>query len=69
MHHDDALREVDKVLAALQRAGDHLSKQNEANAALHLADKVLYSPLTVAVLNAADSAAKLRDHLAEQAAR
>ncbi|MFC4334065.1 hypothetical protein [Salininema proteolyticum] len=59
----DVLRELAKVEAALAAAEEHLTKQNEANAALHLSERVLYSPLTVAVVNARESATKIRTHL------
>lgn len=60
----DALRELAKIEAALAAAETHLTKQNEANAALHMSERVLYSPLTVAVINARESAKKVRDELA-----
>ena len=59
----DALRELSKIEAALAAAEEHLTKQNEANAALHMSDRVLYSPLTVAVVNARESAKRVREHL------
>ena len=59
----DALRELAKVEDALASAEEHLTKQNEANAALHMSGRVLYSPLTVAVVNARESAKKIRTHL------
>jgi nucleoside diphosphate kinase len=63
-HHDiDALRELAKVEATLEAAEAHLTKQNEANAALHMSERVLYSPLTVAVINARESAKKIREAL------
>jgi hypothetical protein len=59
----DVLRELTKVETALAAAGEHLTKQNEANAALHMSGRVLYSPLTVAVVNARESVKKIRTHL------
>jgi hypothetical protein len=59
----DVLRELTKVETALAAAEEHLTKQNEANAALHMSGRVLYSPLTVAVVNARESANKIRTHL------
>lgn len=59
----DVLRELAKVEAALAAAEEHLTKQNEANAALHMSERVLYSPLTVAVVNARESAKRIRTHL------
>jgi len=63
MSNADALRELAKIEAALEAAETHLTKQNEANAALHMSERVLYSPLTVAVINARESAKKVRDAL------
>ncbi len=59
----DVLRELTKVETALEAAEKHLTTQNEANAALHMSDRVLYSPLTVAVVNARESAKRVRAHL------
>lgn len=59
----DILRELSKIETALAAAEEHLTKQNEANAALHMSDRVLYSPLTVAVVNARESAKRVREHL------
>jgi len=59
----DVLRELAKVEGALAAVEQHLTKQNEANAALHMSDRVLYSPLTVAVVNACESAKKIRTYL------
>lgn len=59
----DILRELSKIEAALAAAEEHLTKQNEANAALHMSERVLYSPLTVAVVNARESAKRVREHL------
>jgi len=59
----DALRELAKVEEALASAEQHLSKRDESNAAGHMSERVLYSPLTVAVVNARESAKKIRTHL------
>jgi len=61
MHPEDVLRETEKVLAALLAAEKHLTHFNEMNAALHLSDRVLYSPLTTVVIAAVESARKLVD--------
>lgn len=63
MHPDDVARELEKVGDALSAAAKHLSLQNEANAALHMNDKVLYSPLTTAVINAHKSLLMVLDHI------
>lgn len=59
----DALRELSKIGEALKNAEEHLTKQNEANAALHMSERVLYSPLTVAVINARESVKRVREAL------
>lgn len=51
----DRLRHYDKIAHALHAAEKYLTTMNESNAALHLADKVFYSPLTVAVHDAVES--------------
>lgn len=66
MHADDALRELDKVDLALTKVVDYLTKKNESNAALHLSDTVLPSPLTINAINATQSVARLREHLLAQ---
>lgn len=63
MHRDDAVREAHKIVHALEKASVYLRRFNEANAALHLDDQVLYSPLTAIVTQATASAVKVRDHL------
>lgn len=69
MNAADALREMDKVLNALTHAAEHHAKDSESKAALHMSDRVLYSPLATALITAQESAARLREHLAEQADR
>ncbi len=49
MNNADAKRELDKVRHTLTHVESHLVKANESNAALHMNDKVFYSPLTGAV--------------------
>ncbi|MGH9200625.1 MAG: hypothetical protein ACRD2A_05255 [Vicinamibacterales bacterium] len=46
---EDAARELDKCVTTLERVEDYLLRMNEMNAQLHLAEKVLPSPLTVLV--------------------
>ena len=60
MNHVDALRELDKIGLALERAERYFSLQNQANAELHMSDKVLYSPLTMTVTHALTSVEMLR---------
>ena len=61
MHIDDLNRELDKIDNALAHAETYLAKNNEANASLHLSDRVLYSPLTTAVINARTSVTRIRE--------
>jgi hypothetical protein len=63
MHRDDAIRELAKIELALGAAELHLVRHNETNAALHMSETVLHSPLTIAVINARASVEKLRVHL------
>lgn len=48
----DLRRELDKAREALTAAETHLARHAEMNAALHCADRVLYSPLHAKVINA-----------------
>ena len=59
----DVLRELDKVADTLDAAVLHHTKFNEANAALHMNDKVFYSPLTGALVAARESLDLLRAHV------
>ena len=60
---NDALRELSKIETTLEAAELHLTKRDESNAAGHMSERVLYSPLTVAVVSARESAKKIRTHL------
>ena len=51
----DRLRHYDKIAHALNAAEKYLTLMNESNAALHLSDKVFYSPLATAVHDAIES--------------
>ena len=59
----DLIRELDKIGDTIGQAVAYLSKVNEANAALHLNDKVFYSPLTAALVAAGESVGVLRRNL------
>jgi len=48
----DLLRELSKVRDALAATEIHLARHAEANAALHCAERVMYSPLHAKVTNA-----------------
>lgn len=62
---DDAQRELDKIADTLAWAEQHLSRNNEANAALHCNDRVMYSPLTSRVVEARRSVEMLTAAVAE----
>ena len=55
MEHRDLLRELLKIQEALTWTEKYLTRENEANAALHLNERVFYSPLTTQVHDAAIS--------------
>lgn len=44
----NVIRELEKIFDVLDSVVDYLETQNEANAKLHMYDKVMYSPLTSA---------------------
>ena len=48
MEKPDLIRELEKIFHTLDSVVDYLETQNEANAKLHMSDKVMYSPLTSA---------------------
>jgi hypothetical protein len=48
----DALRELTKLIEALQAAERHFNAEAEMNAALHLSEKVLPNPLAAKVSSA-----------------
>lgn len=62
----DALREMEKIVEALEKAAEHHIKKDESNAALHLNDRVLHAPLTTALVSAHQSAMKVRDALLQE---
>lgn len=62
----DALREMEKVVETLEKAADHHIKRDEMNAALHMNDRVLHAPLTSAIVQAHQSALKVRDALLQE---
>ncbi len=48
MEKADLIRELEKIFHTLDSVVDYLETQNEANAKLHMSDRVMYSPLTSA---------------------
>lgn len=48
LQNQDLIRELDKIHDVLDRVTEYLQAQNEANALLHMSDKVMYAPLTSA---------------------
>lgn len=59
MERSDLLRELTKAQEALSWTEKYLTRENEANAALHLNERVFYSPLTTQVHEAAESLARV----------
>jgi hypothetical protein len=58
---EDQLRELAKIQDSLTWAINYHTKLNESNAALHKSDRVLYSPLTVSLINAKESVDRLME--------
>lgn len=58
MQNKDLIRELEKIFDTLSRVTEYLEKQSQANAELHMSDKVPYPPLTSA---AGISTGNLRD--------
>lgn len=48
MQSKDLIRELVKVSTTLDKVTEYLETQSEANAMLHMSDKVMYPPLTSA---------------------
>ncbi len=63
MNKDNINRELDKVEQALTFALEHLQRQSEANAALHMTTRVMYSPLASSVFSAIQSLEVIRNEL------
>lgn len=55
MNQKDLIRELEKAHDALKWTEMYLTRENEANAALHLNMRVFYSPLTTQVHEAQKS--------------
>lgn len=68
MDRSDLLRELAKVSDTLQWAEKYLTRENEANAALHMNERVFYSPLTSQVHEATLSVDRVIADLQEEAA-
>lgn len=66
MDSQDLIRELQKIEAVLFKVEEYHSKTNEANSALHMSDKVLYSPLTSAVGVSLDNIHKIITRLANE---
>lgn len=48
LNNEDLIRELQKVSETLSNVAEYLETQSEANAMLHMSDKVMYPPLTSA---------------------
>lgn len=59
MENKDLIRELEKLHETLERVTGYLEMTSEANAALHMSDKVMYPPLTSAAGIASGSLASL----------
>jgi hypothetical protein len=57
------LRELEKISHTLSYVLEYLEKTSEANAALHLSAKVMYSPLASSVSSAIQSLEVIRNEL------
>lgn len=62
----DALREIEKLMDALMAADRHFMAEAEANAALHLSEKVLPNPLAAKVSGAVRDSGIAWDRLARR---
>jgi hypothetical protein len=63
LQNEDLIRELQKVFETITRMTSHLQKQSEANAQLHMSDKVMYPPLTSAAILATESMQQLISRL------
>lgn len=66
MERSDLLRELAKAQEALTWTEKYLTRENEANAALHLNERIFYSPLTSQVHDAAESLGRVIVDLSEE---
>ena len=68
MERSDLLRELTKIQDTLTWTEKYLTRENEANAALHMNERVFYSPLTTQVHEAALSLGRVLQDLGEESA-
>ena len=66
MDRNDLLRELTKAQETLTWTEKYLTRENEANAALHLNERVFYSPLTTQVHDAVASLGRVITDLSEE---
>lgn len=66
MEHSDLLRELTKAKEAMVWTEKYLTRRNEADAALHLNERVFYSPLTTQVHEASESLGRVIVDLSEE---
>lgn len=69
MHDADLAREITKIEDTLRWAVEHHTKRSEADAALHLSGKVLYSPLVSSLIEAQRAMEKIRADFEERIGR
>lgn len=65
MNPEDLMREVDKIDGVLEAVEKYLTRQNEMNAALHMSDRVMASPLASAVTTARNGCESIRLRICE----
>lgn len=66
MKRSDLVRELTKTADTLSWAEKYLTRENEANAALHMNDRVFYSPLTTQIHECGLALSRVLADLAEE---
>lgn len=65
MERSDLVRELSKIMDTITWAEKYLTRENEANAALHMNERVFYSPLTTQIHESGLSLTRVLADLAE----
>jgi len=65
LKNEDLIRELEKVEGVFEKVTKYLQIQSEANAGLHMSDKVMYPPLTSATALANQALHDLIERLKE----
>ncbi len=55
MEKEDLIRELNKIHDVFDKVVEYLQTQSEANAHMHMSDKVMYPPLTAAAILATNN--------------